>query len=153
MADSASTDKVYRLVYHSRLSVPSDDIAAAVSNILSTSRRNNPAQGITGALVVFDIDVVQTLEGEQEKVQALYERIGRDPRHEDVKLVETHEGVDRAFVKWSMAHVADNAESDIALGMAAWEGGIDVMGHRALTTPDEDRVLETMRERVRGAKA
>ena len=150
MADSTSTESVFRLVYRSRLNARPEDVETEVANILSASRRNNPAKNITGALVVWDIDVVQTLEGDEQVVRDLYETITRDPRHENLQLVEESPGVERTFVKWSMAHVADNAESDIALGMAAWEGGVDVMGFRALTSPAEDKVLTTMRERVRG---
>ena len=150
MADSTGT--VFRLVYRSRLTT-AGDVDAQVENILGASRRNNPALGITGALVVWDESVVQTLEGDEDAVRSLYEKIERDPRHEGLELVETVSGVDRAFPKWSMARVSDRPESDIPLGMSAWEGGPDIQGARALTTPDEDRVITTMRERVRGASA
>jgi hypothetical protein len=152
MTDSTSTGPVFRLVYRSELTI-TDDVEAQVADILQSSRRNNPALGITGALVVWDESVVQTLEGDEDAVRGLYEKIGRDPRHTGLELVETTSGVERAFGKWSMARVADDGDSDIALGLRAWEGGVDVVGGRAMTTPDEDRAVATMRERVRGTAA
>ncbi|GLZ54337.1 BLUF domain-containing protein [Actinomycetospora sp. NBRC 106378] len=149
MADNTSTGPVFRLVYRSNL-IASDDVEAQVADILATSRRNNPARGITGALVVWDESVVQTLEGDEDAVRALYATIERDPRHTGLELVETTPGVERAFGKWSMARVADDGDSDIALGLRAWEGGVDVVGGRAMTTPDEDRAVAMMRERVGG---
>jgi hypothetical protein len=95
--------------------------------------------------------VVQTLEGEEGVVRGVDDTISRDPRHEQVELVETTQGVERAFTRWSMAHVSDGADADLPLSKQ-WEGGIDVSRPR-LTTPEEDAVVSAMRDRVRGAPA
>lgn len=155
MADhdtSTGDGPVFRLIYRSRLTVPGADTKVEVARILETARRKNPSLGITGALVVWDEAVVQTLEGDEDVVRGLYETISRDPRHEHVELVETSPGVARTFARWSMARVSDDDESDLPLGANQWEGGIDVNAPR-LTTPDEDMIIGSMRDRVRGAPA
>ena len=127
MADVSSTESgpVFRLVYRSRLSIPPDDVEGEVARILEAARTKNPQHGITGALVVWEDNVVQTLEGEEGVVRGLYETISRDPRHQQVDLVEETSGVERAFTRWSMARVSDGADADIPLSNQ-WEGGIDV---------------------------
>lgn len=153
MADVSNPDDspIFRLVYRSRLSIPPDDVEAEVAKILGAARTKNPRLGITGALVVWEESVVQTLEGDEDVVRDLYATIGRDPRHEQLELVEETPGVARAFTRWSMARVSDGADADIPLSKQ-WEGGIDVSAPR-LTTPDEDAVVRSMRDRVRGASA
>lgn len=151
MADHSSTEdgQVFRLIYRSRLNIPSDDLEAEVEKILTAARTKNPKHGITGALVVWEDSVVQTLEGEESVVRGLYETIARDDRHDRVELVESAPGVERAFTRWSMARIADHADADIPLNSKQWEGGIDVSAPR-LTTPEEDAVVSSMRDRVRG---
>ncbi|MCD2191868.1 BLUF domain-containing protein [Actinomycetospora endophytica] len=143
---------VFRLIYRSSLKISGDDLQVELPKILAAARRKNPEQGITGALVVWEDSVVQTLEGEESAVRGLYDTIQRDPRHEQVELVETAAGVDRAFPRWSMARVTDDDEADLPLSVNQWEGGIDVTAPR-LQTPAEEAVIASMRNRVRGAPA
>ena len=145
-------DAVFRLIYRSRLTIPTEELRDEVSNILSAARTKNPEQGITGALVVWEDNVVQTLEGDEDAVRRLYDTIGRDRRHEQIELVDTSDGVDRAFGRWSMAWVSDDNDADMPLSTNQWEGGIDVTAP-PLRTPDEDAVIASMRDRVRGASA
>ena len=77
------------------------------------ARTKNEQHGITGALVVWEDSVVQTLEGDEGAIRDLYEKIERDPRHEQVEVVETETGK-RAFGRWSMAWVSDDDQLDIA---------------------------------------
>ncbi len=152
--DSTSTGggPVFRLIYRSRLTIPADDLKVEVAKILSAARTKNPGLGITGALVIWEDNVVQTLEGEESAVRGLYDTIHADPRHRQVELVETSPGVERTFARWSMARVSEDDDADIPLGGAQWEGAVDVSVPR-LTTPEEDVVITAMRDRVRGAPA
>ena len=152
--DSTSTGDgpVFRLIYRSRLTIPAEDLKAEVAAILSAARTKNPGLGITGALVIWEDNVVQTLEGEESVVRGLYDTIHADPRHQQVDLVETSPGVERTFARWSMARVSEDEDADIPLGGNQWEGAVDVSVPR-LTTPEEDAVISTMRDRVRGAPA
>lgn len=156
MTEGSNDESVFRLIYRSRLTVDGEDYRPAVANILATARRKNPDHGITGALVVWDASVVQTLEGDEGAVRGLYDTISQDPRHEHVELVElveTSEGVERAFSKWAMAQVSDYDQADIPLRMNQWEGGVDVEGFKALISPEQEVLIAKMRDRVRGASA
>ena len=74
MADD-STDTasgpVFRLVYRSHLRIPDHQVKAELGAIFSKARSNNKRQGITGALLVWNDHVVQTLEGDETAVRAL----------------------------------------------------------------------------------
>jgi len=77
---------------------------AALDGILRSSRRNNAAVGVTGLLVVGGRRFLQVLEGPEEAVASVFERISRDPRHFAVvrlsrKTIET-----RAFGEWAMGY-------------------------------------------------
>ncbi len=98
-----------RLVYASRatFSVGQDNatLNADVARILMQSRRNNPANGLVGALYFAEGCFFQCLEGPAEAVDALYERLPRDPRHRDL-IVLSRESVQKpSFSGWSMKFV------------------------------------------------
>lgn len=88
------------LVYVSAACVAMED--AALKNLLETSRRNNPALGITGMLLYLDGLFMQVLEGEAAKVDALFARIQQDPRHAEVAVVLRESLAERNFPDWSM---------------------------------------------------
>lgn len=71
--------------------------------LLKTSRDNNRRRGITGMLLYNDGNFLQVLEGPEESVRALYERIRQDPRHRNIiKLYE--KPIDEPeFGQWEMA--------------------------------------------------
>ncbi len=92
-----------RLIYASRASNTLGDVEMAT--ILRQSRRHNPPQGITGVLCYADGVFVQVLEGERSVVNALYSRLGTDPRHKEVALMDYLEIAERRFAGWSMGHV------------------------------------------------
>lgn len=140
---------VFRLVYRSRLCVPDDERRDVVSQILAVARTKNEQQGITGALIVWEDNVVQTLEGEEGTIRSLYERIERDPRHENVEISDTATG-DRAFGRWSMAWVSDDDQPDLPLNMRQQERSAGVQFPRFIS-PEEDAAVSAMRDRVRGS--
>ncbi len=73
-----------------------------LGSILSASKRNNSAQGITGALVFDDGWFLQALEGERRAVWTTFERIAGDDRHSDTLLVEMVDVGERVFGNWWM---------------------------------------------------
>jgi hypothetical protein len=77
--------------------------ASAIDEILTASRRNNHADGITGLLLYDGYRFLQALEGDAHRVQRAYERIKADPRHRAVVMLSSREVEDRAFGNWSMA--------------------------------------------------
>lgn len=98
-----------RLVYASRATFPAGDdnasLNADVARILMQSRRNNPAQGLVGALYFAEGCFFQCLEGPSDAVDRLYARLHQDPRHRDLKVL-SRAVVDRpSFSGWSMKFV------------------------------------------------
>jgi Sensors of blue-light using FAD len=71
-------------------------------DLLAKSRENNARLGITGMLLYKDGNFMQALEGEEGAVQALYARIGRDPRHRGLLTLLQGPLEERQFPEWSM---------------------------------------------------
>jgi hypothetical protein len=91
-----------RLLYASRAqSVSSETIEA----ILTQSRAKNPPLGITGILCHGGDFFMQVLEGGRDTVNALYNQIVRDPRHDHVVLLHYEEIAERRFAGWTMGQV------------------------------------------------
>lgn len=72
--------------------------------ILSSARRNNVRDGITGALICREDLYMQLLEGPEAQVQAAYKRIEGDSRHTEVRLLWSGETEARLFPQWAMRH-------------------------------------------------
>ena len=96
-----------RLTYASRSKSigPSD-----VKDVLASSRRNNAALGITGALCFSNGIFLQCLEGERATVNALYHRILPDSRHNDPAILDFTDITFRQFGGWSMGLVSSTEE-------------------------------------------
>lgn len=75
---------------------------AALNGILVTARRNNPRDGITGALICRHDLYLQLLEGPRAAVEARYQSIARDDRHLDVVQRVSHPVTKRLFPEWAM---------------------------------------------------
>jgi hypothetical protein len=73
-----------------------------VESILESSSRNNFANGITGVLVATETHFLQVLEGAYEPLNATFDRIARDPRHEDIQMISFKEITERKFPDWGM---------------------------------------------------
>ncbi|MDP5104155.1 MAG: BLUF domain-containing protein [Erythrobacter sp.] len=73
-----------------------------LAGILSAARRNNPQQGITGALICRHDVYLQLIEGPAEAIDSLYARILSDDRHTNVDLLLTEDMGERMFPAWAM---------------------------------------------------
>lgn len=150
MAD-ATAAPVFRLVYRSQLTISPEDRKAELMSILEASRSKNVDRNITGALLVWQDYVVQTLEGEEEAVRRLYEKIATDPRHEALTLLEAQSVESRAFARWSMARISDNDQpSGMPILTNRHEGEAPEPGH---DTREADPVISAMRGYARGMSA
>lgn len=75
---------------------------AMLAGILSSARRNNPRDDITGALICRHDLYLQLIEGPPALIDALYARIAVDDRHGDVRLLLTDDVAERMFPAWAM---------------------------------------------------
>jgi Sensors of blue-light using FAD len=119
-----------QLIYASR-PFGYDDLA--LNGILSSARRHNAKDGITGSLICREDLFVQMLEGPEDKVQNTFARIERDDRHTDITNVVTFNIEQRLFPDWAMRH--DPATSWMWTREQVTAGAIE----RA--TPDDIRAL------------
>jgi len=92
-----------RLVYASRMTTPLS--MAVIVDILDAAVAHNRRHGISGILVFAAERFLQVLEGQDEAVDLLYERILRDPRHCDVRLISRETIDERMFGAWAMGSV------------------------------------------------
>lgn len=73
-----------------------------LNGILSTARRKNARDGITGALIVRADLYLQWLEGPPDTLAALYEHIKADDRHLDIVHLDAGPMTERRFGNWLM---------------------------------------------------
>jgi hypothetical protein len=92
-----------RLLYASRAAAPLTD--SVLEEILVQSRRNNPAQGVTGILCYSGEQFIQVLEGGRDEVCELFNAIVRDSRHVQVRILSYEEIPERRFGGWTMGQV------------------------------------------------
>jgi Sensors of blue-light using FAD len=93
-----------RLIYRSKnaINIPGNRILIHYHDIVSTARRRNAEQDISGFLMFDRERYHQILEGEAAPVDALFAKISTDPRHRDVELLLREPIVSRGFPDWSM---------------------------------------------------
>jgi Sensors of blue-light using FAD len=95
---------LYEIIYVSLAArdLPPEELA----QLLDKARAHNAAQGVTGMMIYHRREFMQLLEGEQATVQALYDRIASDPRHQQLRIFWEGPIHERGFPDWGMAFVA-----------------------------------------------
>jgi hypothetical protein len=79
-----------------------NDVNTQLESILSSSVSFNSSSNITGILIYNSGVFLQLLEGEEEDLTKLYQRIGNDMRHKDLSLLVKQEATERLFPNWAM---------------------------------------------------
>lgn len=103
-----------RITYISRLNEPLSE--NEIEKIGVISNQNNQDQDITGILIYFSRLFFQVLEGDELKVDRLYEKIGQDKRHTDILCLKTeHQIKDRLFPNWSMNIINLDNNTDVLM--------------------------------------
>lgn len=102
-------DTLIQIIYVSRStftsSKPLHGIEPNVGRILAKSRANNRRNALVGVLYFGDDCFFQCLEGKEEAVDALYEKLHADPRHKDLKLISRKNIAALSFSDWAMKYV------------------------------------------------
>ena len=88
------------VIYNSAATVEFSD--SELLDLLEKARNNNAAQDITGMLLHIDGCFFQVLEGPDEAVDRLVERISEDPRHAKMTVIIRETIAKRSFKEWTM---------------------------------------------------
>lgn len=88
---------VYRSVANDSFSMPE------IYGMLSKAKEYNAEHKISGCLLYHNNQFLQLLEGEENEVLNLFQKISMDERHQDIVLIESSHAEDRLFYKWNMA--------------------------------------------------
>lgn len=75
-----------------------------IDSILEQARKNNEKIGVTGCLLYHNKVFLQLLEGKEETINKLFNKIATDNRHKEVTLVCEEKVAHRIFPNWSMAY-------------------------------------------------
>jgi hypothetical protein len=93
-----------RLIYKSTYENPvTNDFLRSIED---ASKKNNVELDVTGILISNRSSFMQVLEGEQKNVNAIYNKILKDPRHTDIELISYDQISQREFADWSMKCVS-----------------------------------------------
>ena len=74
----------------------------ALMRLTDQAAQLNQKLGLTGVLFYENQHFGQILEGPRAEVTKMWERIQRDPRHHQVRLLKMEEIGERSFTAWSM---------------------------------------------------
>ena len=130
-------EELYNLAYISKNTIKGskEEVDEQIKTILAAAHKNNPALGVTGALLYSGGYFCQVIEGEEEVLEDLFETIQMDDRHGEVTVLQFEPIEERGFSEWAMAlaGIEDEMRFDI--------GGV-------LESKDEMKTLETGRNMV-----
>jgi hypothetical protein len=90
---------VSRILYTSRALCTTSEAMA----LLGDARVLNARRNITGALYLANGRFLQYLEGQESDLDALLERIERDPRHTNCQVLDRRAISRRIYAAWAMA--------------------------------------------------
>lgn len=71
-------------------------------DLLSQCRTRNQAMGISGVLLYSEGNFIQVIEGTEDKLNAVYQRILEDERHTGSIIISKKKITERTFCEWSM---------------------------------------------------
>lgn len=109
----------FALLYISDNRVPEVEHAQEIARILKSSLANNRALSVTGALISTPRHYAQILEGSRDAVTRIMQWIEADPRHANIRVLLREMLPQRAFARWSLAHIGRNDALDDAIGTLA----------------------------------
>ncbi len=106
---------ILQLVYASAETSPFSD--EELMALLEQSRQANEARNVTGMLLYHEGSFIQALEGEPETVRSLYDKIARDGRHHNERVIYEVEQDERNFDGWTLGFHRIDAASEAPDGI------------------------------------
>ena len=92
-----------QLISVSYISKATQDMGVlALMRLTDQAAQLNQRLGLSGVLFYENQHFGQILEGPRAEVMGLWEKIQRDPRHQQVRLLKMEEIKERSFPTWSM---------------------------------------------------
>ena len=76
-------------------------------SMLRGARERNLILGVSGLLLYSNDIFLQILEGSREAVNAIFQSISHDSRHNDIAISYVNEITFREFKSWQMAYISD----------------------------------------------
>ena len=103
-----SEQSIYHLSY---ISTGCDHLKfEQIKDLLECSVKNNKRDGITGILIYCNKLFFQILEGDKSTVDALFDKLCIDPRHDNIIKLQACFVERRQFENWNMAFKSYNKE-------------------------------------------
>ena len=96
---------------------------------------------ITGALIFENNQFGQVIEGPEDVIESLWEKIQKDDRHKNIRLIERKSIASRSFQKWTMVFQGDK---EIFKGLPEVSGAIEEVDF-----PVDHPLLIALRVRVK----
>ena len=88
------------------ISKASDDFnVTELRELAEVAARNNKLRSITGALLFIDNCFIQVIEGDEQSMSELLDKLEADPRHHDIRIISDRLEESRHFPDWSMGLV------------------------------------------------
>ena len=106
------TRSLLRILYSSKS--PNRLSDTDLTKLLSQSRKNNQLVNVNGILCYSQTDFIQVLEGPENAVINLYQKILTDDRHHECKLLNICLSNKYIFKNWSMGYI-DISPGDMRL--------------------------------------
>ena len=82
-----------------------------LGELLTQARVNNEKMNVSGMLLYHEGSFIQALEGPKEQVEEIYQKIGKDTRHTETRILFKGETRQRDFDGWSMGFYRSNQSS------------------------------------------
>lgn len=127
---------IIQLVYLSTATRPMPP--EELTELLRSSRERNRGVGVTGILMYCKHHFLQVLEGPEDAVMTLFEKISKDSRHKDIQVLLRQRAGERDFNEWQMAFRAvSDAEAQEVMGYLPWNAACS-------TSVEDSRTREMM---------
>ena len=104
-----------RMIYYSHNQIRSNGgkVTDELKQILSSCAKNNPQNGISGALLFSQKYFAQILEGDRKAITETFIRISQDNRHSDIVILNSMPIDKRQFLNWSMTFAGQTEVADL----------------------------------------